>query len=336
MRLSDIRKKLGGEIIGETDASLTGVCTLGAGRGGHITFLANPKYRAALSSTAASAVVLGPADRDATNLPRIVADNPYAYYARVAQLFAPARARVPGIHPSAAIHPGAIVGEGVRIAEFVSVGAGAQIGEGADIGAGCAIGEHARIGAGTTLMPRVTVYADCSIGQRGLLHSGAVIGADGFGFAPDFKDGVGEWVKIPQTGGVVIGDDCEIGANSTIDRGAIEDTVIGNGVKIDNQVQIGHNCVIGDHSVISGCTGIAGSTTIGRRVMMGGGSGVIGHLSICDDAVVSAMTLITKSITEPGMVTGSMPAMKHDDWLRNAVHLRRLDRIAAALKKEKA
>ena len=148
-------------------------------------------------------------------------------------------------------------------------------------------------------MPRVTVYANCMIGQRSLIHSGVVIGADGFGFAPDFHGDEGAWIKIPQTGRVIIGDDCEIGANSTIDRGAIEDTVIGSDVKIDNQVQIGHNCTIGDHTVISGCTGIAGSTKIGKRVMMGGASGAIGHLSICDGAIVSAMTLVTKSITEP-------------------------------------
>jgi UDP-3-O-[3-hydroxymyristoyl] glucosamine N-acyltransferase len=334
MRLTDIQAKLGGEAIGDAGVSLTGVGTLEAGRAGQITFLANPKYRAKLQTTQASAVIVGEKDRDATALPRIVAKNPYAYFARVAQLFSPVSAPTPGIHPQTVIHTSARVHATARIAEFVSIGAGAVIDEHADIGAGCIVGDGAKVGAQTRLMPRVTLYARCEIGQRGLIHSGVVIGADGFGFAPDFQGDGGSWVKIPQTGRVVIGDDCEIGANSTIDRGAIEDTVIGHDVKIDNQVQIGHNCTIGDHTVISGCTGIAGSTTIGKRVMMGGASGAIGHLSICDGAIVSAMTLVTKSITEPGMVTGSLPHMKHEDWLKNMVHIRRLDELARKIKKE--
>ncbi|MBL8515221.1 MAG: UDP-3-O-(3-hydroxymyristoyl)glucosamine N-acyltransferase [Betaproteobacteria bacterium] len=337
MRLSDIKARLGGEVIGEVDTPLTGVGTLEAGRAGQISFLANPKYRALLATTQNSAVIVGEKDRDTTALPRIVAKNPYAYFARVAQLFAPTMSARAGVHSSAVVHPTAQVHATATIAEFVSIGEGARIDEYAEIGAGCVIGEGAVIGARTRLMPRVTVYARCVVGQRGLIHSGVVIGADGFGFAPDFQganDDNGEWVKIPQTGRVVIGDDFEIGANSTIDRGAIEDTVIGNDVKIDNQVQIGHNCTIGDHTVISGCTGIAGSTKIGKRVMMGGASGAIGHLSICDGAIVSAMTLVTKSITEPGMVTGSLPHMKHEEWLKNMVHIRRLDELARKIKKE--
>jgi len=336
MKLSDIQARLGGEVIGDVAAPLTGVCTLESGREGLIGFLANPKYRTQLKTTRASAVIVGGKDRDATALPRIVANNPYAYFARVAQLFAPVAAREAGIHAQAVVHATASVHPTARVAEFASIGAGAVIAEHADIGAGCVVGGGVVIGAHTRLMPRVTLYARCEIGRRGLIHSGVVIGADGFGFAPDFQgpdDPGGEWVKIPQTGRVIIGDDCEIGANSSIDRGAIEDTVIGNDVKIDNQVQIGHNCTIGDHTVISGCTGIAGSTKIGRRVMMGGASGAIGHLAICDGAIVSAMTLVTKSITEPGMVTGSLPHMRHAEWLRNMVHVRHLDDLATAIKK---
>lgn len=336
MKLSDIQAKLGGDVIGDTVDPLTGVCTLEAGARGKVSFLANPKYRAKLQSTQASAVIVGERDRDATNLPRIVAKNPYAYFARVAQLFAPVAAPVPSVHPQSFIHGSARVHETARVAEFVSIGAGAVVGEHAEIGAGCVIGDGVNIGAHTRLMPRVTVYARCEIGKRGLVHSGVVIGADGFGFAPDFQGDHDGWVKIPQIGRVLIGDDCEIGANSTIDRGAIEDTVIGNDVKIDNQVQIGHNCTIGDHTVISGCTGIAGSTKIGRRVMMGGASGAIGHLSICDGAIVSAMTLVTKSINEPGMVTGSLPHMKHEEWLKNMVHVRHLDDLANSVKKGRA
>lgn len=336
MYLQDIQQRLGGELIGEVTGALAGVGALESAEAGRITFLANPRYRAALARTRASAVIVGPADRDATSLPRIVADNPYAYFARVAQLFVPAPVVAPGVHPSAVIHQGAEISPGAAIAEFVSVGAGARIGDAVVVGAGCVIGDKVAIGAGSRLAARVTVYAGCQIGARAVVHAGVVIGADGFGFAPDFTGDAGAWVKIPQTGRVVIGDDCEIGANTTIDRGAIDDTVIGNDVKLDNQIQVGHNCVIGDHTVISGCVGIAGSTRIGRRVLIGGAAGILGHLEICDGVTISAMTLVTKSITQPGMYTGSMPLMKHEDWLKNAVYLRRLDAMARAIKDEGA
>lgn len=333
MFLRDIQQALGGDIVGEVGASLTGVGTLDGAAATEITFLANPKYRSALSSTRAGAVIVGPAHKDLTALPRIVAANPYAYFARVAQLFSPPPAFEGGIHPSAVVHPSAQVSPGASIAEFVSIGSGSTIGEGARVGPGSVVGNGVTIGAGTILAARVTVYDHCHIGARGIVHSGVIIGADGFGFAPDFSRAGGAWVKIPQTGGVRIGDDVEIGANTTIDRGAIEDTVIGNDVKLDNQIQIGHNCSIGDHTIISGCVGIAGSAKIGSRVMIGGAAGILGHLEICDGAIISAMTLVTKSITEPGTYTASMPLMKHDEWLKNAVQLRRLDALADAIKK---
>ena len=332
MYLRDLQKKLGGEAIGEVNMPLAGVGTIASADVTQITFLANPRYRRELSATKAGAVIVGVGDRDVSPLPRIVAANPYAYFARVAQLFNPPPAFKGGIHPSAIIHSDARISNSAVIAEFVSIGRGADIGEGVSIGAGCVIGEGAVIGAHTRLAARVTLYAGCTIGARGVVHSGVVIGADGFGFAPDFSAGNGSWVKIPQTGRVVIGDDCEIGANTTIDRGAIDDTLIGNDVKLDNQIQIGHNCTIGDHTIISGCVGIAGSANIGSRVMIGGAAGILGHLDICDGAIISAMTLVTKSITQPGTYTSSMPLMKHQDWLRNAVHLRRLDVMADAIK----
>jgi UDP-3-O-[3-hydroxymyristoyl] glucosamine N-acyltransferase len=332
MYLRDLQKKLGGEAIGDVTAALIGVGTIASAGSTQITFLANPRYRAELASTRAGAVIVGATDRDATPLPRIVATNPYAYFARVAQLFSPVPAHQAGIHSSAVIHPGARIATCAAIAEFVSIGAGAVIGEGVSIGAGTVIGEGVSIGTGSRLAAHVTVLAHCAIGARAIVHSGVVIGADGFGFAPDFSAEGGSWVKIPQTGRVLIGDDCEIGANTTIDRGAIDDTVIGNDVKLDNQIQIGHNCTIGDHTIISGCVGIAGSARIGRRVMIGGAAGILGHLEICEGAVVSAMSLVTKSITEPGTYTGSMPLMKHVDWLKNAAHLRRLDAMADAVK----
>jgi UDP-3-O-[3-hydroxymyristoyl] glucosamine N-acyltransferase len=192
------------------------------------------------------------------------------------------------------------------------------------IGAGVAIGE------GTRLNARVTIYDGCSVGARCVLHSGVVIGADGFGMARD----AGRWVKIPQVGSVRIGDDVEIGANTTIDRGALDDTVIEDGVKLDNQIQIAHNCVIGAHTVIAGCTGISGSVTVGKHCMIGGGVGLVGHISICDHVTISGFSLITKSITEPGTYTSGLPFMPHAEWLRNAVHLRRLGEMARELRKE--
>ena len=335
MFLRDFISILGGEAIGDVAHPLIGVGTVEAAGDSQITFLANPKYRAALSRSGAGAVIVGARDRDITSKPRIVADNPYAYFARVAQLFQPEAPCLGGMHATAVIHPGATIAASADIAEFVSIGVNANIGERVQIGAGSVIGENVTLGADSVIAARVTIYAGCIIGQRAIVHSGVVIGADGFGFAPDFHGDVGNWVKIPQTGRVIIGDDCEIGANTTIDRGAIADTIIGNDVKLDNQIQIGHNCVIGDHTVISGCVGIAGSTTIGKRVMVGGAAGFTGHLQVCDGAVISAMTLVTKSITEPDTVTGVLPQMKHADWLKNIAHLRQLDKLATAVKEIK-
>jgi UDP-3-O-[3-hydroxymyristoyl] glucosamine N-acyltransferase len=329
MLLRDLISKLGGEAVGEVSQPLTGVGSIENADNSRITFLSNPRYRAALAGSSAGAVIVNAKDRDVTDKPRIVTSNAYAYFARVAQLFSPLRVVVGGVHASAIIHAGAIITETAEVAEFTSIGRGAVIGDGVRIGAGCVVGENVTLGAGTVLMPRVTIYAECKIGERVVLHSGVVIGADGFGFAPDH----GQWIKIPQTGRVIVGDDCEIGANTTIDRGAMDDTVIGNGVKIDNQVQVGHNCTIGEHTVISGCVGIAGSTHIGKHVMIGGAASIIGHLSICDDAIISATTFVTKSITEPGTYTSGIPHMAHRDWLKNMVHIRNLDNLANAAKK---
>ena len=321
--LRDLQAALGGETIGEVETPLTGVGTLAGASAAQIAFLANPRYRRALDTTPAGAVIVGPAEREATAKPRIVVDNPYAYFARVAALFAPRRTFMVGIHPSAVVHASAEIGEGAAIGEFVSIGAGARIGAGVRIGPGCTIGAEVTIDDDSELVARVTVCDRCTIGRRALIHPGVVIGADGFGFARED----GRWLKIPQTGRVRIGDDVEVGANTTIDRGAIEDTVIGDGVKIDNQVQIGHNCTIGEHSIIAGCTGIAGSTEIGRRVAIGGAVSITGHLRICDDAVLTANAFVTKSIAAPGMYSSGLPLMPHKDWLRNTALLRRLDKL---------
>ena len=324
LTLREIAARLGGEAVGEVGAPLTGVATLESAQPEHIAFLANPRYRAQLATTRAGAVIVGPGDRDATGRPRIVCDNPYAYYARAVALFHPESAPVPGIHPFAQVDAGAQVGASAQIDAFAVIGAGARVGEGVRIGAGCVLGANVRLGEGTRLHPHVTVYDGCSLGARCLVHSGAVIGADGFGMA---REG-GRWLKVPQVGCVRIGDDVEIGANTTIDRGALDDTVIEDGVKLDNQIQVAHNCRIGAHTVIAGCTGISGSVTIGADCMIGGGVGIAGHLTICDHVTLMGMTFVTKSITRPGTYASGLPMMPHAEWLKNAALVRRLDRIA--------
>jgi len=329
LTLREIVSRLGGEAVGEVASPLTGVATLDSAGPAEIAFLANQKYRGKLASTRAGAVIVGRGDRDAASIPRIVCDNPYAYYARTVALFHPQSAVAAGIHPFAQIDGSANVDATAEIGAFVVIGARSSVGPGAKIGAHCVLGERVTIGERTRLHPRVTLYDGCTIGQRCILHSGVVIGADGFGMARD----EGRWIKIPQVGAVRIGDDVEVGANTTIDRGALDDTVIEDGVKLDNQIQIGHNCVIGAHTVIAGCTGISGSVTVGRDCMIGGGVGLVGHISICDRVTVSGFSLITKSITEPGTYTSGLPFMPHAEWLKNAVQLRRLDRMAGEIRK---
>jgi UDP-3-O-[3-hydroxymyristoyl] glucosamine N-acyltransferase len=302
LTLAQIASRLGGRIVGDPEILIRQVASLQGAGPGQISFLARPGFRSQLAATRASAVVLGADAELLTTLPRIVCDNPYAYIARVSQLFNPPFSQAAGVHASAVLAPGVKLGAGVSI------------------GPGCVIGEAVSIGDGCCLYPRVVVYPGCRIGARAIIHSGAVIGADGFGVAPDD----GRWVKMPQTGGVVIGDDVEIGANTTIDRGAMDDTVIGDGVKLDNQIQIGHNCRIGAHTAMAGCSGIAGSTSVGSRCMIGAGARILGHLSICDGAQVSAGTVISRSIRKPGIHTGLFPAEEHRSWARNAAVVRHL------------
>jgi UDP-3-O-[3-hydroxymyristoyl] glucosamine N-acyltransferase len=328
--LGEIVARLGGEALGEVPEPLTGVAALDSAGPRHLAFLANSKYRGRLATTKAGAVILGPGDRDAAAMPRIVSDNPYAYYARAVALFNPEEAVRPGIHPQAAVDPSARVDAGAQVDAFAVIGPGATVGPGAHVGEHCVLGRGVCIGAGTRLHPRVSVYHGCTVGARCVVHSGAVIGADGFGMARD----AGRWVKIPQVGAVRVGDDVEIGANTTIDRGALDDTVVGDGVKLDNQIQVGHNCVIGAHTVIAGCTGISGSVTIGRDCMIGGGVGIAGHLAICDGVTLTGFTFVTKSITEPGTYSSGMPLLPHAQWLRMAVHVRRLDDIVARLPRD--
>jgi UDP-3-O-[3-hydroxymyristoyl] glucosamine N-acyltransferase len=323
LRLDEIVARLGGRLAGDGAVRVSGIGTLDAAGSGDLSFLSNPKYRPKLAATRAAAVIVAPDAAGDCPTAAIITPQPYLYFARVAQLLHPP------LRPAAGVHPAAVV-EGV-VAPSASVGANVWIGPGAIIGdevvveAHCSVGAGCRIGAGSWLHAGVRIYADCVVGARAIIHSGVVIGADGFGFA---READGSWLKIPQTGRVVIGDDVEIGANTTIDRGALDDTVIEDGVKLDNQIQIAHNIHIGAHTAIAGCVGIAGSTRIGSRCTVGGAAMIIGHLEIADDVNISAGTFVAKSISKAGSYTGSVPFLEHGDWLKNFSRLRHLDGMA--------
>lgn len=327
MRLSQLVGLLGGRLQGD-DIDVTQVAPLELAGMGQISFLANRKYARQLASTQAAAVIL-PTDLAAGYAGNcIVADNPYLYFARVSQQLNPVPPLRPGVHPSAVVEADAVIDPSAEVGALAYVGSGAVIGPDVLIGPQCYVGEGVRIGSNTRLMARVVIQHGCQIGARGLLHSGAVIGADGFGVA---NDG-GRWEKIPQIGIVRIGDDVEIGANTTIDRGAMADTVIGHGVKLDNQIQIGHNVQVGDHTAMAGCVGVAGSARIGAYCTVGGGAIILGHLTLADHVHVSAATLITKSIREAGTYTGAYPFEPHEDWLRHAAQLKQYDKLSSRLK----
>jgi UDP-3-O-[3-hydroxymyristoyl] glucosamine N-acyltransferase len=324
VRLADLAAQIGARLDGDGEVRVLRVATLDNAGPGTIAFLANPHYRAQLATTRAAAVIVAPADAGATTLPKLIADRPYAAFARVAALLHPPSPVAPGIHSSAQIDPSAVVAKTASIGAYAVIGAGATIGERAVVGAHCIVGAGAEIAAAAVLHPHVVLYPRSVVGTRSLIHSGAVIGADGFGMAEED----GRWLKIPQIGRVVIGADVEIGANTTIDRGAIDDTIIEDDVKLDNQIQIGHNCVIGAHTAIAGCVGIAGSTRIGRNCQIGGAAMITGHLDIADGTVISASTGVYHSIREPGVYTSAFPTLSHRDWKHVASQLRRLRELA--------
>ena len=326
LRLAQLVERFGGQLIGNAAVAVSGIAPLEQAGRNQITFLSNPKLRAGAAGSKAAAMILSAADDAIVGGEfagsRIIADNPYAYFAHVAQWFAAQTAIgfAAGIHASASVAPSARIAPTASIGAQVIVDANVVIGEGVVIEPGCFIGRGARVGADTRFHPRVTFLAGCEIGARGIIHSGAVIGADGFGFA---NEG-GAWIKIPQTGRVLIGDDVEIGANTCIDRGAMADTVIEQGVKLDNQIQIGHNCRIGAHTAMAGCVGVAGSAVIGKYCTFGGAAMVLGHLTIADKVHISSGSLVTRSIAEPGQYTGFYPLAKNAEWEKTAVIVRNL------------
>ena len=327
-KLGDIIARLGGELLGDPQTQIVQVATLRSAGPQHISFFVQGKYREELARTQAGAIVVAEAERDATVLPRIVCSDPYLYFAQVSLMLNPSEPVRPGVHPGAIIAADAQIDASAQIDAGCVIEARARIGANVAIGTGAVVGADCSIGADSRLYPRVTLYPRCELGQRVTVHAGAVIGADGFGYAPQN----GRWLKIPQIGRVLICDDVEIGANTTIDRGALDDTVIEEGVKLDNQIQIGHNVHIGAHSAIAGCAGIAGSTTIGKHCMIGGAAMIGGHLQIADHVVISGGTWVTRSIEAPGMYLSVIPATPSREWRRTVALLRNLERMNQRLR----
>ncbi|MDP6968939.1 MAG: UDP-3-O-(3-hydroxymyristoyl)glucosamine N-acyltransferase [Gammaproteobacteria bacterium] len=325
--LVELAQYLDAELVGAADYPVSGISTLVAAQPHQVSFLANMKYASQLADCGAGAVIVHPDQAHHFVGNKLLLANPYLGYAKLSALFAPATS-YQGIHPSAVVAQSASLAADVVVGPGVVIGEHVRLDKGVSIGPNCVIGDHCIVGAQTCLAANVTLYHGVILGQRNLIHSGAVLGADGFGFA---KDGV-DWVKIHQLGGVVTGDDVEIGAGTTIDRGALDDTRIGNGVKLDNQVQIAHNVVLGDYTAIAGCTAIAGSTILGKNCTIAGACGITGHLHLADGVHVTAMSLVTHSIKEPGAYSSGTGLDDNHKWRRNAARFKQLDQMAKRLK----
>lgn len=327
MTLGQLAEALGATLQGAEAVQITGLATLQEAGPGQLSFLANPQYRKYLEHSQAAAVLLKAADAEGFAGNALIVADPYLAYARISHLFDPKPKAVAGIHPSAVVAEDAQVDASACIGPFVVIESGARIGANVTLGAHCVIGARSVIGEGGWLAPRVTLYHDVTIGKRVVIQSGAVIGGEGFGFANE----KGVWQKIAQIGGVTIGDDVEIGVNTAVDRGALSDTRIGDGVKLDNQIQIAHNVQIGDHTAMAGCCGISGSAKIGKHCMLAGGVGLVGHIDICDNVFVSGMTMVTRSITEPGSYSSGTAMQPLADWRKSAARIRQLDDMAKRL-----
>jgi len=327
--LAELAEQAGGTVQGDSQRRITGIASLERAESGDITFFSNSRHHRQLAATRAAAVILREGDRAACPVDAVVVADPYLAYARVAALFAPQPSAPPGIHPGAVVAEGARIDPSASVGPLTVIGSGAVLEAGVVVGSGCVIEEGVHLGAGSRLVANVTLYSGTRLGRRCLVHGGAVIGSDGFGFAPDPQ---GVWVKIPQIGGVRIGDDVEVGANTSIDRGALEDTVIDCGVKLDNQIQVAHNVHIGAHTAVAGCVGIAGSSRIGAHCAIGGGAGILGHLEITDGVTITAMSLVTKSIRQPGVYSSGTPLEPNDRWHKNFARFKQLDEMARRLR----
>jgi UDP-3-O-[3-hydroxymyristoyl] glucosamine N-acyltransferase len=325
--LGQLAAQFGCELVGDAGVVVNRVGTLSTAASDAITFLANSAYRAQLKNTHAAAVIVAPRDSSACPVATLIHPEPYLTYARIATLLHPPAAVVPGVHTSAVVSASARVSAGAQVEPHAFIGSDCTVADDAYIGAGSVLGANVVVGPGTRIGARVTLLDGVRIGARCIVHPGVVIGADGFGFAPDR----GTWHKIPQVGSVLIGDDVEIGANTTIDRGAIEDTVIEDGVKLDNLVQIAHNARIGAHTIMAAMSGVAGSTKLGKRCMIGGGTVMINSLTICDDVTFTFRSIVTRSVDEPGTYSGHLPAEEAGLWRKNAARFRNLDALADRL-----
>lgn len=319
---------LDGKLQGDAEKIISAVGTLESAQSEQITFLANAKYRVQLDKTAAGAVLLSPSDAESYAGNAIILKDPYVGFAKISQLLDSTPNAADSIHPSAQIDPSAMIGEGVAIGPNAVIGANAILGENVQVGAGSVVGQDSVLGSGTRLWANVTLYHDVHFGTDCIVHSGAVIGSDGFGYANER----GQWIKIPQVGGVRIGSRVEIGAGTTVDRGAIDHTEIHDGVIIDNQVQIAHNDIIGENSAIAGSTTLAGSVKIGKYCIIGGNCAIAGHLSIIDGTHITGSTNVTNHIREAGVYSSSTVAMDNKLWRKNTVRFRQLDGLFQRVK----
>lgn len=326
--LAELVERVGGLIVGDASTVISSVASLDKASSGQLSFLVSSKHRASLKTTNASVVVLTEKHQTLTEIPCIVVDNPQLVFARIAKLFEPKVNVVLGIDGNASVDASSKISESASVAAQCVIGANTTIADHVCIGAGSVIGNNCSIDASSRIFPNVTILDNVVIGKNVIIYPGAVLGGDGFGFANED----GQWVKIPQLGKVIIGDDVEIGANTTIDRGALDDTIIGQGVKLDNQIQVAHNVEIGAHTAVAGCVGIAGSTRIGKYCTIAGGVGLSGHLNITDNVHITAMSLVTKSINEPGAYSSGTPLQVNAKWHRNYVRFMQLDDMAKRLK----
>ncbi|ENA31784.1 MULTISPECIES: UDP-3-O-(3-hydroxymyristoyl)glucosamine N-acyltransferase [Pseudomonas] len=325
--LRQLAERLGAELRGNPELLISGLATLQDAQPEQLSFLANAQYKKYLADTKAGAVILHPTEVEGFSGNCLVIANPYLAYAQLSHLFDRKPLPKAGIHPSALVAEDAFVDPTASVGAYAVIESGVSIGAGVVIGAHCFVGARSQIGENGWLAPRVTLYHDVRVGKRVVIQSGAVIGGEGFGFA----NHQGQWKKIAQLGGVSIGDDVEIGANTTIDRGALADTIISNGVKLDNQIMIAHNVQIGEHTAMAACVGISGSTKIGRHCTIAGGVGMVGHIEVCDNVFVTGMTMVTRSITEPGAYSSGTAMQPAAEWRKSAARIRHLDDMARRL-----
>lgn len=325
--LRELAEKINAKIVGDAECEITSIATIQNAKSGQLTFLHSPQYQRYLPTTKASAVIVSKDCSDVCKANLLITDDPYYAYAILAREFETMTRLPSGIHSTAIIGKNCQIDKSVSIGAYVVVGDGVTIGANTQIYPGSIIGDHCHIGSDCLFWANVTLYCNMQIGHRVILHSGCVIGADGFGLAPHG----GTWHKIPQLGRVILGDDVEVGASTTIDRGALEDTVIGKGVKLDNQIQIGHNVKIGEHSILAGASGIAGSTTIGKGCIFGANVGVTGHITVADKTILGARASVSKSITEPGVYASGTGHFEIHEWRKIVARLRHLDEMARRL-----